>query len=153
MIEIPLTKGKIAIVDDDMAHLLKWKFFLSDFGYARRTVCLGNGKRISVFLHHLVAGFPINKFQIDHINGDRLDNRRNNLRIVTRRQNQANRREHRGEKLKNSKFVGVTKAKNKWAARIKINGRNISLGSFELEKTAGKAYLKAIEILRLAGIQ
>ena len=83
-------------------------------------------------------------FEIDHINGNGLDNRKSNLRFVTPRQNLQNMHTKRY-----SKYPGVTwhKINHRWMAQIKINGRPIYLGYFNNEYEAYLAYKKAIEKL------
>jgi hypothetical protein len=84
--------------------------------------------------------------ECDHINGDGLDNRRCNLRIVTRRQNTQNRHDERF-----SKYPGVVNSKNGFRAVINIKGKNKYLGSFKKtpkgEKKAFEAYKNAVHKL------
>jgi hypothetical protein len=79
---------------------------------------------------------------VDHSNGDRLDNRRANLRIVTPTQNCRNRRKASG---KSSRFKGVSYRKDRgtWLVSIKVDGRLIKLGTFDSEIVAAKAYDRA----------
>ena len=74
--------------------------------------------------------------QIDHINGNRSDNRLENLRIVNNQQNHFNQ----------TKAKGYSKRGNKFIAYIKINGKSIHLGCFNTEEEAHNAYLEAKEI-------
>ena len=91
-------------------------------------------------MHWDIIGKPRNKFETDHINGDRLDNRKINLRICTRSQNNMN----KGiQKNNNSGFKGVVFFKGKWMAHIQINNRNIYLGVFDNIKDAAQAYNEA----------
>jgi hypothetical protein len=76
------------------------------------------------------------KFVIDHINGDKTDNRISNLRKVTQSQNQWN--IHKDVK-------GYSQVGNKYVSRIRVNGKNIKLGRFDTEKEATQAYLDAKE--------
>ncbi len=83
------------------------------------------------------------KYQIDHINGDRIDNRIVNLRKSTHHQNQGNQRNpHCGN---NSGFMGVSfdKVKNKYVATISINGKNKNLGRYKTPEEAHEVYLEA----------
>lgn len=75
--------------------------------------------------------------QIDHINGDRADNRICNLREATTRQNSRNRKAG-GE----SKFLGVSRSANgkRWRAYIHLAGRTVALGTFDREEDAARAY-------------
>ena len=76
--------------------------------------------------------------QIDHIDGNPSNNAIENLRIVSPRENNQNRKEHR-----NGHLVGTTYNKNakKWQAQISINGKNISLGYYDTQKQANDAYI------------
>ncbi len=145
MIEIPLTQGKVAIVDDCDAHLLKWKWFCNGGGYAARNIRKFNGVRGTMFLHHCIIGFPLNKKEIDHIDGNVLNDCRNNLRIVTHRENTSNKICHRNGR-KTSKFVGVSWHKDKelWTAHVTIEGKQKNLGNFKTELEARKVYLNAV---------
>ena len=77
--------------------------------------------------------------QIDHINGNKSDNRIENLRIATPSQNNYN--------LKNVKGCTFHKRQRKWVAQIKVNGKSRNLGSFDTEEQAREAYLRAKEKL------
>jgi hypothetical protein len=87
---IQLTQGKQAIVDDEDFELLsqfKWYAMKSGHNvYAAR----GGGKRRMELLHRLILGVTDSKIEVDHINGDGLDNRRSNLRVATHADNQHN---------------------------------------------------------------
>jgi hypothetical protein len=106
--------------------------------YAKYDLMLGGRQKTTKLLHQLLFNFPKNK-QIDHKNHDGLNNRRNNIRIVSQRENIQN------LKSKTSKFPGVSWANhaNKWRARIKINKSYKHLGYFEFETDAASAYRDA----------
>jgi len=94
MRQIPLTKGAVALVDDaDFDWLNQWKWCTGGGGYATRGV-RREGKQFAVRMHRELLGLPqvYDGRDGDHINRDRLDNRRENLRISTRSQNLRNRR-------------------------------------------------------------
>lgn len=99
---------------------------------------------INQFLHRLIMGVTDSKTQVDHINGNTLDNRTQNLRICTQAQNNRNQR-----KIKNTKFKykGLKEVKvKKWKyiqASIMINGKQIYIGTFKTEIEAAKAYDEA----------
>lgn len=80
--------------------------------------------------------------EVDHINGDKLDNRLANLRVVTRRQNTQNRREHREGRLVGCSF---SRQKGRWHARIMNQGCAHSLGLYDTEQEAHEAYLHALQ--------
>lgn len=144
MIEIPLTKGKVAIVDDCDAYLAgyKWIFCMNqkgnlDSGYAKRRT----DRKGHMFMHHAIIGFPLDGFQVDHIDGNKLNNCRDNLRIISRRENMRNKPCHRTGN-KSSKFVGVCydKIRGGWIATITVNSKQKYLGRFSSELEASNAY-------------
>ena len=142
MKKIPLTQGKVALVDDaDYERVSKYKWYAWRGGagpfYARRNVASGRRQQKTVKLHRFILGFP-DSF-IDHVNHNGLDNRRSNLRLCTRSQNQQNRLPERG---KTSAYKGVNwnKRNRIWYAKIKHNGKGFHLGCFRSEVRAAKAY-------------
>lgn len=110
---------------------------LSHYGY----ICAGykyNTYRVHRIIWLLHYGkFP--KGSIDHINGNKTDNRIENLRECTHRENLSNKKIHR-----EGKQVGYTKDGNKYKAQITINGRKIHLGLFKTEKEAVEKYQDAL---------
>jgi hypothetical protein len=77
---------------------------------------------------------------IDHINGDKLDNRLANLRVVTKRQNGQNMQRHRTGRLVGASYHKPSK---RWQSRIKVQGTERSLGYYDTEQEAHQAYLRA----------
>lgn len=147
---IKLTKNKYAIVDPQMHSLLnKYKWYASycDHGdryYARRTEH-SNGSAITERMHWYVIGKPLPGFVIDHINGDGLDNRRENLRVVTNSDNMINRYTHRAGKLYGTYF---NKQRKKWEAKITINKKRKIIGFYNTELEAHLAYKKEKHALK-----
>lgn len=94
-------------------------------------------------LHRWILN-PDAEFVVDHINGDQLDNRRENLRIASMTENSRNRTRHKAYR---SRFKGVTyddeKVEKKWRARISFEGKRIYLGHHLTEEEAAEAYDKA----------
>ena len=82
--------------------------------------------------------------QVDHINGIKDDNRIENLKSVTNRENQQNRARHRGGKLVGTYFHQRDK---KWRSQIQINGKDIHIGTYDTEADAHKAYISAIFLI------
>lgn len=127
-------KGKDhrTLVDEETYKLyghLSW--FLSDTGYAmRRSDRLDNGTKVTVRLHRLVVNAP-EVMVVDHLNGNKLDNRRINLRVCTQAENTRNRKDTRG--------YSWDKSKNKWMVRY----RNQFYGRYPTEEEARKAYMLA----------
>ena len=142
--EIQLSQGKFAIVDDeDYEWLSQWKWCAYRRGcniYAARMGKKLKGKQETIHMHIEIIGKK-EGFVTDHINGNGLDNRRENLRHVTRRQNQQNRHNET-----TSKYPGVSWAKRDrmWTSNIFINGRLKHLGYFNNEADAYNAYCKAV---------
>lgn len=138
--EIPLTQGKVAIVDDcDYAELSKWKWYHA-CGYASRHI-LSNGEAKTVYMHRVIAGTP-DGMDTDHINRDTLDNRRCNLRVCTTRQNMMNRRKRANT---SSRYIGVSffKQYGRWESRIRVDGKYKFLGYFDTEEEAALAFNRA----------
>ena len=105
------------------------------------------GKPKTSKIHKLMqTAFNMGEGHVDHINGDKLDNQKSNLRIVTHRENMQNMKCHRDGKL-----VGTCRDRsrrytpNPWRASIHINGKRVSLGYFPTEQLAHEAYMKAFK--------
>jgi hypothetical protein len=146
---VPLTKGYEAVIDAecvDMVAAFSWTASeeLRQDGTVRRCsahrMARVSGGRKKVFLHRLIFGRETD-LDIDHIDGDALNNRRANLREVTKSQNQHNRRLQANA----SGLKGVTWDRDRrvWRARIGINGKRIQLGRFSNKKDAYAAYREA----------
>lgn len=135
---IQLTQGKAAVVDDaDYALLAGYHWHYMGIGYAARSQ---GGKRI--YMHRVIMGAPVG-MQVDHIDGDRLNNTRSNLRICTAQQNHHNRRPLRRETSSSYKGVHFHKQTGHWRAVIRIDGRRIYLGFFHHAIDGAAAYDKA----------
>ena len=142
MRQIELSQGKVSLVDDvDFEWLNQWKWYAWKSGntfYALRTTKKGTTFRI----HRELLGLRFGDGrQVDHVNGNGLDNRRENLRTCTSAQNQYNQKIRQGS----SRFKGVrwSKRDKRWYARIRFNGKQIHLGTFVVEVDAAKTYNKA----------
>ena len=137
MKEILLTKGKKAIVDDsDYERISQFKWCYSPTGYAVRRAPLE--PYALLYLHRVLLEAKDGEY-IDHINGDRLDNRKGNLRKCSMSENLMN----RGKQKNNGsgyKGVSLDKSRNKWRAQIQKNRRNIGLGRFDSKEDAARAY-------------
>jgi len=150
MKEIILFNSLKTKVDNDMFPMLnkiRWNSnFRNNSHYPDYSIWV-NGKSRHSFLHWYVIGHPLNGLMVDHINGDTLDNRRKNLRIVTRRENGQNRKSHR-----NGKLVGASldKTWGGWKSCIKLDGKLKWLGRFKTELQAHMAYKATIESHRKA---
>lgn len=103
-----------------------------------------NGRNIRRYLHRVIMNAPPG-VEVDHINGDTLDNRRCNLRFATSTQQKCNQRPRGG--TSKYKGVGWHKRDRKWRAQITYHGKQISLGYFDGELGAAFAYDVAARIL------
>ena len=140
MKELPLSNGLVTKVDDDVYELVsQWKWSDNGNGYAVRNDRYAPNKSRKQYLHRLITGAQQGDF-VDHINGDRTDNRKENLRICTQAENAMN---HSGQKKrKYSKYKGVTfdPITKKWVANIGVRYKKIHLGVFKTELEAARAY-------------
>lgn len=147
MKEIKLTQNKVAVVDDeDFEQLNQYKWYAhkqSNNCYASRTIRL-NKRKITIKMHREVLNAG-NGISVDHINGNGLDNRKENIRLCTTQQNAFNRKHpHPKNKLK-TKGVRWHNGARKFIAKIKINGKKIHLGYFNVLGDADSAYRFAEE--------
>jgi hypothetical protein len=136
VIEIPLTQGKVALIDDadyPLVSQFKWCAVLfnanSNLWYAE-TRTHGNHLR----MHRLLAGSGY-----DHINGSGLDNRRENLRLCSKQQNNCNRQPYSNT---TSKYKGVhwNDERSRWRVSIQSFGKTVYIGRFHSEQEAALAY-------------
>lgn len=144
IVEIPLTQGKVALVDEiDFERLNKLKWAAqkdTDTFYAVKTIApTKTRKGFAIKMHRLILDCP-KGMQIDHRDNNGLNNTRSNLRICTASQNQMNRRKLMKNASSIYKGVSWHKKQKRWHARIVVNGTLHHLGSFTIEKEAGLAY-------------
>lgn len=144
---IQLSNGGEAIVDDeDFARLSRWKWHRSQNGYAMRTTWKGK-----LPMHRAIIDCPLG-LEVDHINRDKLDNRRNNLRAVTHSTNQRNAPAQRNN---TSGFRGVSfdRGRGKWRAATKVDGKHKLIGRYETAEQASEAYESYVRaIMRVEGL-
>lgn len=146
MKKIPLTQGRFALVDDeDFEELNKFKWHYAQYGrsgYAKRMIWNKETKKSKIVrMHHFIL--PLKEgLMVDHINRNGIDNRKCNLRLVTKAQNMMNKFAPKNNK---SGFKGVSwLARNrKWRAYINFNYKQIHLGLFEDKKDAAREWNKA----------
>lgn len=136
---IRLRCEKLTLVDtEDYEWLMRWEWSLSTSGYANRSQWVdGKNKNKIILMHRLIINTP-DGMDTDHINGNKLDNRRCNLRVATRSQNLMNQKKSWG----GSKYKGVSwhKNKGKWVAYIETDKKMKHLGIFVNEHDAATAY-------------
>jgi hypothetical protein len=137
MKEIELTQGKVAIVDDDDYEWLnQWKWHFHN-GYAVRTEC-EKRKFKTISMHAQILGWSFG-VDVDHLDLNKLNNTRSNLRKCTHSQNQHNRSKY-ANNISGYKGVFWHKHEKKWQAAIKANGKIIYLGYYADAQDAARAY-------------
>ena len=142
---INLENGGSTIVDAEMLGVLSdWKWYRSWDGYVYTSFWDGE-KGITKGLGAYILG-TTKGIQCDHINGDKNDNRRANLRAVTNKQNQQN----QGKRMAataTSKYKGVyfSKDHNAWRSQIRVDGKKIHLGTGKTQEDAAMKYNEAAQ--------
>lgn len=152
-VTIPLTRGLVTVISpQDVDYVAAHKWLAQSASQGRFYVCRADyenpppGKRRAYLLLHreLLQAPP--HLVVDHINGDSLDNRRENLRLCTISQNAFNKRKQNHGKLSKYKgvaFVQYLNRKNPWMAFISVSGKRTYLGYFPSESAAALAYNNA----------
>lgn len=141
--KIYLGENEFTIVEPpDYYKFGKYNWILWGTGYnlyAVRSVKIGPLRTRIMSLHREIMNPPKRRL-VDHRNTNSLDNRRANLRLATRAQNNCNRR--KTSRKTASRFVGVSFDKNNpaWVSCIQYKGKRINLGRFKNEIDAAKAY-------------
>ena len=133
--QIELSQGKVALVDDSdyqeiNAH--KWHAHFTGWSWYA-------GTRIdkkTIGMHSLITGFT----KTDHIDGDGLNNKRNNLRYATTAQNAWNRKKQKTKSTSQFKGVWWNKEKENWQSAIRFFGKRIFIGGFDSEIEAAEHY-------------
>lgn len=148
MRQIPLTQDQVAFVDDEDYETLtrhRWRAqYNSGAGsfYAGRNTSKDKKK---LYMHRVIMNAPLG-VQVDHINGNTLDNRRANLRFASKSENGRNRGKQANNK---SGYKGVSwgRRESKWYAYIQLNSKTKCLGYFDSILDAARAYdAAAIEL-------
>jgi hypothetical protein len=152
-IVIPLGNNLIAWIspEDEELCMLSWQArsggLKKTYYYAVNRVHVGKNQKTETFMHNLVwermMGGPVPiGYLVDHINRDKLDNRRINLRLATRSQNEANKAKRVSKSSSRYKGVTFTKStlKKPWRATITNNKKHTGLGYFATEEEAAQAY-------------
>lgn len=138
--KIELTQGYFAIINkEDFELISKFKWCVCIKESRRYVVTDNKGKRI--YMHRLILNAKTTEI-VDHINGNCLDNRKENLRICTTMENTRNRKKSNKNK---SGYKGVSwhKAAKKWEAHITVNYKKIYLGCYQNKIHAAKVYNEA----------
>ena len=144
--EISMAGGLVALVDDKDEELVrqhKWRGKRDKHTIYARAHIRGPRPRKTVLMHNLIMPTP-EGMQMDHANGNGLDNRRENLRLATHSQNSANADKQRtyNGRVPSSSFKGVYwhRWNKRWGAKISPKGKQIYLGYFRVEEDAAQTY-------------
>ncbi len=130
--------GLVARVsDEDYETLSGFRWHMNSGGYAQRNLKLETGGHVCITMHQCVMAAP-SGMQVDHKDGDKLNNTRENLRVCSPSQNQRNRKGLRGRKLK-----GVYPNGAGWQALVRGLGEPIYVGTFSTQEAAARAYDRA----------
>jgi len=135
MKEIPLTKGYVALVDDeDYEWLMQWKWHVSISRSSPRAARnIGRGRQL--FMHRAIMDAPPDK-QVDHKDLCGLNNQRSNLRLCSNAENNRN----KGKRPNNTVgYCGVVRSGKGFMPKIKINGKQLYFGTFPTPELAAKA--------------
>jgi hypothetical protein len=137
---VPLSQGKFAIIDaGDANRVLGFNWSYRQHRGREYAIRALPGGRRNVFMHVELMGPLPDGFEVDHIDGNGLNNRRNNMREATRHQNMHN---ARGRRVSRSGYKGVSlnACSGRWIARIFLEGRQRSLGCYDTAEEAARAY-------------
>lgn len=141
LVYLLLSDGSVAVCDgvdyEKVSQKSSWSIGSGGYPYAS---FYKKGKQTNMRLHNFIYGNIPDGYVVDHINGDKLDNRRVNLRLATSAQNNQNRVAKSGT----SKYKGVSydSSRSKWIASIQTNGKTKHIGRFNKEVEAAIAYDK-----------
>ena len=142
---IPLTKGQVALVDDEgydrlSAHkwYAHWDPDTKSYYAMRSSLCKKSEKRTTIGMHREIVGAKSGEY-VDHVNRDTLDNRAENLRRYSNSQNLANQCIRTNN---SSGFKGVywDKVFDAWKSQIGFSGKRVHLGRFHTPEEAAAAY-------------
>lgn len=139
---IPLTRGMVALVDDeDYDRLSKheWRAYWRGYTFVARSRRRVGGR--TLYMHREILNAPTGR-EVDHVDGNSLNNCRSNIRLATTSQNNMNKGKPRIKRTPTSKYKGVywDRSSGAFRAGIRVNGIQKHLGQFRNEEDAARAY-------------
>jgi hypothetical protein len=139
--EIRLTRGMTAIVDkEDFERVNTIKWYASENGgkfYAANRNANYPESATTIYMHRFIMGIEDSFVRVDHKDGNGLNNRRYNLRVLSHSDNLMNRGRTKANK---SGFKGVSPRRGKWFACIWVNGKTVGLGVYSTPEEAARIY-------------
>jgi len=148
--KIALTQGRVAIVSaEDFDWLSQWKWCvrMKAWPYPIRSAVMADGRRFRISMHRAIMT-PPDGFLVDHINGDPLDNRRENLRVCTQQQNMWNCQ----SKLPASGYRGVYASGKRWQSKIRHEGGWVTIGVGDDPAVLARKYDDWVRVNRIANL-
>jgi hypothetical protein len=150
LIKIPLTKGAVCTISSEDADLAQFRWHIGSGGYAIRSTPMRYGVQQGpkhIRMHRVILERMIDRTlqadeECDHIDGDRLNNQRTNLRLAKHYQNGLNQKAPTNN-TSGYKGVAWSKAAGKWRALIKVRGKQHYLGLYATAQEAHIAYERA----------
>lgn len=133
-------KGEEIIVDKDTYEILnKRKWYIGSDGYAYTHIPDNECKNRKISMHRFIMNAP-KGVMVDHINGNKLDNRKENLRVCNNKENQRNRKTNKNKIYSNYKGVRYDKRRNVYYVSVWIEQKPIHIGTFKNEIAAANCY-------------
>lgn len=146
---IQLSNGALVKVDDsDFDWLSRWNWHaVGNPGkrYAKRFERRGAGVRVAISMHRELVGAGLGE-QVDHVDGDSLNNQRANLRLCDHRGNHRNARKQAKPSASRFKGVAWMKSLRRWQVRITVDGKKLFLGYTDSDEKGARMYDEAARL-------
>lgn len=138
-------KWQVMVDDEDYEWLNQYNWRANHDGTVLGWMGTSKDKQRPILIHRLILNAP-EHLEVDHIDGNRLNNQRSNLRLATSSQNKMN-RGPRKDNTSGYKGVSWHSQRLKWTARVKAGQKYIHLGLFDSKEAAALAYNSAARLL------